>query len=461
MATVTRQVLRTGIGREQEWLRYTPVATESTSGTTTSAGAADGTTIVDTGLYSSAIDQKIRQRTVICITSGATRGERSFATGPPSTAGAVTVSPAFTAQIGSAITYEAWAPDAPHPDTIDRFIDKSLLEDCWRWIATPITWLRGGDIAEDLAVASDDLTQDGAVVWTGDGNVTVTLQEQVPPEEFVRRVIRIVATATDGAIESNPIECDPTDRKEWRIAVLCRSMATAAGAASGSGNGTEIKLIDKTNSAEITPDVALSTVNRGWTLLESNFTLPATCFQLAVQLNVETNTEVGEFAWIQLWPKGEHRISLPQRIEAKKHVGPVFIRTGTTYGKFRRAAWNGALERRDVGGTGVQLELDSDLNDQALWFYERDSFPILTSATPAATDDDNTTWATELWVRAAATYQLYRALRKRDRKGDQNWDVPESDALALLLAMQDEYGAEPMVVEDAATPAYPAVINVH
>ncbi len=548
MATVTRQSLRTRIGRDEAWMRYSPVAPDTASGTTTSAGAADGSTIVDTAIYSSAIDQLVRQRSVIRLTSGGSgtitsssvadpsiitmaaahgfadgdtvtiadhtgatpdingdhvityinattfsipinvtvggtggtatsatgrRGETSYATGPPDSSGVITVSPAFSGQVGSNVTYEIWDPDGPHPDIVDRMIDKSLTEDCWRWVPTPITFLRGGDVAEDLAVSADDLTQDGTVVWTGDGDVTLTLQDQSVPDEFVRRVIRIVATAGDGGIESDPIECDPTDRGEWRIEALCRSMATAGGAAGGTGSGTEIKIMDKTNTAEIAPTTTLSTVNRGWTLLASDFTLPSTCYQIAIQLNVETSGEVGEFAWIQLWPKNQKRISLPQRIVASKHVGGTFVRVGTIFDNFARSPWQGALDRREVGGTGVQLVLDPEIGGNALWFYERDSFPTLTTATPAAIDDDATTWAADVWVRAAVVWECYRWLQNRDRKSAQGtpggpdarpargWEKAEADALAILLAMQDEYGAEPMMVEDASIPAHRATQQVH
>lgn len=551
MATVTRQSLRTRIGRDEAWMRFSPVAPDTASGTTTASGAADGSTIVDSGIYSSAIDQLVRQRSVICITShpavtvasssvadptvittasphgfatgdsvtiaghsgsnddaavnathsitfisattfsipvdltggggtGGTatavagrRGERSYATGPPDSSGVITVSPPFSAQTIAGMTYEIWDPDGPHPDLVDRFIDKSLQENCWRWVPTPITLLRGGDVAEDLAVLADDLLQDGTVVWTGDGDVTLTLEDQSVPEEFVRRVIRILATAGDGGIESNPIDCDPVSRGEWRIEVLCRSMDSIAGAAGGSGNGTEIKLMDKTNSVEITPTTTLSTVNRGWTLLASDFTLPETCYQIAIQLNVETSGELGEFAWIQLWPRNHKRISLPQRIVAKNHVGGTFVRVGDIFDNFARAPWLGALDRREVGGTGVQILLDPALGDSALWFYERDSFPALTTSTPAATDDDATTWAADVWVRAAVAWECYRWLQNRDRKSAQGtpegpdarpargWERAEADALAILLAMQEEYGAEPMLVEDAATPAHRATQEIH
>ena len=453
----TRETIRQALGRppNTNWL--------SAFGTLSANGAADGSTIIDTSrqLYSSARDQHIRSRSVVAITSEANRGDRSYATGPPAATGTVTVNPVFSAQIDSGDKYEIWDTDGPHPDDLDLCIDAGLQRRCWRWRPTPVTWLRGGDLGDEIAVSADDLTENGTVVWTGDGNITLTLVDQEMPDEFTRRVIRIAATATDGGLESNVIECDPTDRRLWRIEALCRSMATVAGAAKGSGNGTELKILDKTNSNEITPDVALSTINRGWTLLASNFTLPSTCHQIAIQLNVETSGEVGEFAWAQLWPQGARDISLPRRIATKKRVGPVFIRRGSIYTRFRREAWSGGLERRDVGGRGVRLELGPSIGTRPLWYYEKVNYPALTTATPVATDDDNTSWAEQEWVEAAALVEAYSFLDTRDHKEyPGRWEKQLHDAEVVLAAMQVEYGAEPMAVEDAVRPRRRAFLKV-
>ena len=451
-----RETIRKGIGRTAGWL----VA----SGTLSANGAADGSTIVDTvggKLYSSARDQHIRTRSVVAITSEANRGDRSYAIGSASTAGAVTVNPVFTNQIDSGDAYEVWDSDGPHPDEIDRCIDLALAKLCWYWRITSLTWLRGGDLADEVAVNADDLTENGIVVWTGDGNITLTLQDLEMPDEYIRRVIRIVATATDGGLESSIIECDPLDRRLWWIAALCRSMKTAAGADKGTGNGTEIKIIDKTNSVEITPNEPLFTVNRGWTHLTAGFVLPANCFQIAIQLNVETSGEVGEFGPIQLWPPNGRDVSLPRRIATKNHVGPVFIRRGSTYNRFWRQPWHGSLERRDVGGRGVRLEFDPQIGTRPLWFYEKVGYLGLTTATPVATDDDNTTWAEQAWVEIAALVECYRFLETRDRKEyPGRWDEDLHKAEVRLAAAQVEYGIEPMAVEDAQNPRRRAFVKV-
>jgi len=472
MATVTRQTLRTRIGRDHAWIRQWPQAPATASGTTTDNGAADGTTLIDTASYSSTKDQQVRQGSVICITlAGGTndaRGERSYATGPPTTAGVITVSPAFTVRIDSSVTYEVWDPDGPHPDMVDRMIDVALREDCWRWIPMPVTYVPYGDFGEELAVSGSNLVDGSTTAWAGT-NATPSFVSQVPPEEFVRRAVRILATAGGGYLQSQSIDVDVDNRSLWRIEALTR--AQGAGSA---GGAAAIVLRDLTAGADITPTNALTWTRRGWGLINSNFTIPTDCNQIAIRLVTTNNAENTDWAWVQAWPTNQTRFSLPQRIASLKHVGAVFARVGDIYDNFKRAPWAGGLERREVGGTAVQLVLDPAIESTPLWFYERDSFPTLTTATPAATDDDATTWAADLWVRAAATWELYRWLGARDRKGEQGaardgtagppgrgWAAGEQKALEELLALQQEYGAEPMAVEDASTPSHAATTPVH
>lgn len=542
MATITRQALRTRIGRDEAWMRFAPGAPDTASSTTTAEGATDGTTLVDTDIYSSAIDQLVRQRSVICITShpavtvstssiadpsvittatphgfatgdsvtiaghvgsspavdgtytvtriaattfsiplnvtgdgtGGTataatgrRGERRYATGPPTTAGVITVSPAFGTQIIAGMTYEVWDPDGPHPDIVDRMIDRALREDCWRWVPMPITYVPYGDFGEELAVSTNDLVDGAVTAWTGT-NATPTLESQTPPQEFVRRVLRITDDGSGaGYLESQTIDVDPDNRAEWHIEALVR--AQGAGAAAGDAR---ITLWDKTNGAAITPTTALAWTARGWGLIKSDFTIPETCQQIAIRLVSQNVSEAADWAWVQGWPKDQTRFSMPLRIVALKHVGATFVRVGDIFGSFKRAPFDGSLDKRDVGGTGVQLEIEPAIGVHSLWFYERDAFPTLTTATPAATDDDATTWAADIWLRAAVTWECYRWLQQRDRKVEQGapeggervgrgWEQAVADAQAILLAMQEEYGAAPMAVEDASSPAHRATQPVN
>jgi len=454
---VDRQDIRNAIGEVTGW---------QIRGSTTSNGAADGTTIIaaasglDEGLYSSARDQRVGVEDVVIITESghARRGERRYATGAPDTAGTVTVSPAFGGQIVSGVDYEIWKAEGPHPDDLDRCIDRALTERCWFWRAVPITLLRGGDIGDELVVSADDLhefSSTGTKIWTGGGDITLTLEELDTPDEFTRRVIRLVGggAGADAHIESNVIEVDPTNRPNWHIRALVRSMGTVAGAAAGTGNGSEIKIMDKTNSAEISPDQALSSTNRAWTVIESNFTIPTTCHQIAVRLNVETAGEDGEFAWVQLMELQATDFPLSNRIDSKRKIGPVFERVGDEYRGFRRRQWSGSLERREAQGRGVSLHLEPAPGSRSLWFYEKVSFPVLTSSTPAATDDDNETWAAEEWIRESALLEAYEFLRRRDQHTHETrWLEEIQKQETKVLALQAEYGIEPMLTEDSPRP---------
>lgn len=457
MATVDRLTLRSRIGLRNGWMKRLEGVGELKTGTTSGAGAADGSTIVDTRIYSTARDQFVRQRDIIAITSGARRGDRRVATGPPSSAGVVTVSPTFGAQIASGVNYEVWDADGAHPDLVDSMIDLALREDCWRWLRTPITYVPYGDFGEELAVSGSELVDGSTTAWAGT-NATPSLVALTPPTEYVRRALRVTATAANGYMESQALDVDVDNRDSWWVHALVRALATAGGNAGGAAT---LVLRDLTNGADITPDEALTWTRRGWGLIESSFTIPADCNKIALRLQADANTEIADWAWVQAWPIGQRRFSLPPRIASKDWVGSVFVRKGTIFDEFRPEPWTGGLERRDVGGTGVSLYLNHAPQGRSIWFYEKDSFPTITSAPPVAADDDNTTWAVAEWVIAAAEYEIYKALARRDwKEAPGRWDERLRDAAVELGVFQERYGAEPMFVEDRPQPSYVATERV-
>lgn len=450
MPLVDRQAIRTDIGRITDWL---------ITGTTDGVGAGDGSTIVDTGLYSKARDQHVRNRSIVAIVEGNPdqRGERRYATGPPSTAGVLTVSPVFGGEIASGIDYEIWDADGPHPDDIDRAIDRALADACWYWRTTPLTDMQGGDVGDELVLDGNNIDDDlGRQLFTAT-DVTTTLPELDPPDEFARRIIRATATASPGYLEALQIDVDPDNRSGWRIESLMR-----ASSGSAAGGDARLVLYDQTNSVVFAANTdPLKWTRRGWGLLESGFTVPATCEAFSVRLQVQTSTQVGDFAWVQVWQQNQTRFSLPRRVASKRRVGPVFERTGTKFGQFARREWRGNLERREAMGRGVSLVLRPSPGSRSLWFYEKTPFPALTSSTPAATDDDAQTWAAVEWIRTAALAECYRFLWRRDRKEyPQRWVDEREDAEAELQAIQAEYGIEMLMTEDSPRPIGSAVVKV-
>lgn len=442
MSLSTRQTIRQAIGRDNGWL----IAVGSCS----SNGAAGGTTLIDnTLLYSTVRNQFIKARDVAAsVQSGdATRGQRRFITGPPSSAGVIAVSPAFSAQIDQNDDYEVWEGNGPHPDEIDRCIDKALAEACWYWRLSPITMIRGGDGEEDLVVDGSDLDAlDGTTIWSGT-NCTPAVSSPSFPDEYIRNTILLAASASPGYLESIAIDVDPNE-KNWRISAFIRSFRTGA----FDSDDARLVIVDKTNSDAIIPATTnpLRTTVGGWRLVKSNFIIPDGCQQIAIRLQVQTILYYGEFGAIQLYHRDRTVFSMERRITTKKQVGSLVVLTGDDYRQLKRNEWSGTLERREVSGRGVSLEINPSIGENMLWFYEKVSFPNLTTSTPAATDDDNETWAAEEWIKNAASFYCYEYLKKRDNRiAPDRWRSELRDARELLEVIQDDYGIEPMYVDDS------------
>lgn len=447
---IDREDIRQAIGEVTGW---------QIRGTTDSAGNAGKTTLVDSTLYSTARDQHVRNRSVVCVTSQSVadknRGVRRYATGPPDTSGVVTASPVFTVQTEDAQTYEIWLPDAPHPDVIDRCIDRALAEACWFWRPTPLTMLPGGDIIDDLTVDGADLEDAGGnTIWDGTA-VVPSVINPAPPDEFAWRAIRLTpSNATTAFTQGITLECDPDDRIQWWVSALvrCNGAVTA-----------ELRVRDITNGADITLDQGtLDWTREGWGFLESNFELPTDCEKIAVRIHAPaTGGPTVDFAWVQMQQRSQTLFALPHRIRSKRHVGPVFERRGIRFGQFKRRPWAGSLERREAMGRGVTLELSPSPGAKSMWFYEKTGFPPLTSATPAFDDDDNQTWVAKEWIRTAALAECYKFLRRRDRREQPGrWDEEYLEAQAELQALNADYGIEPMLTEDTKAPRGRAILRV-
>lgn len=447
------------MGKAKRWLKSTLGAPEHATGLADVPGSST-TVLRDVALYSTALDQLVRQRSIVRITEpgSVARGQQSYATGPPNSAGDVGLSPALANAPANNDAYEIWDPDGPHPDDFDRLADKALQEDCWYWRPMPFTNVRGGDVGDELSVSGsnivDALTAPTSVnVWTGT-TITPTLPELDFPEGYQRRVIRGTATAGNAFLESLPIDVNIDESDEWHVCAMARSMASVAGNAGGDAS---IIIRDLTNSASITPTTELRWTRRGWQVIESSFRLPAGCNRIAFRLQVVTNTQVFDLAFLQAWPTEQRAFHVPDRVGGKRQIGPLFERYGDTPNEFYPVPWDGSITRREQTGGGTMVFLEPSPAHTRLWYYEKTPFPRLTSATPAATDDDNATWAAEPWISAALEYEVFHYLKARDKKeAPGRWDQDEAEALTLLKAMQREYGIEPLLTEDSPQPTWPA-----
>jgi hypothetical protein len=438
-------------------MKQRPGVAETVSGTTSGSGAADGSTLVDSSLYSSAIPQLVRARSVIAITSGARDGDRRYATGPASSAGAVTVSPVFGAQIADSVTYEIWDADGPHPDVLDRMIDKALDEDCWYWHPRPLSVLRGSCVREGMTVSTNVLDVDGATaIWSPSAG-TVSIQTMGFPNETFRRVFRFVPSAGSDVLESEAVDADPEYRQNWRIHLIARVFA-----ANQAGGTLTPVLRDLTADADITvtwtPEATAT--RRGWALFKGTFDLPSDCNQFAVRISAASSAESAEIALCQVWNAQQRRYQCHPQVQTKGHVGNVFYWHGERFDERTAVPWMGSTERREAMGAGVSVFLGEPGNE-APWYYEKTPYPGLTTATPAATDDDATTWAPAAWVKAAVLWETYEWLAERDAlNAPGRWDERRQKALAMLLAQQAQYGIERQIVTDNRRPVGRAVRRI-
>lgn len=461
MRLIDREDIRLALGDKTGWELHGGRGAD-----TTGAGAADGSTVIDSSLYSLARDQHVRKGSVIGITESgnARRGERRYAAGVPSTAGAVTVSPVFGGQIGSGLRYEVWHPDAPHPDELDGFIDDALQESCWYWRLVPLTTLRGGDVGDELAVSGTNIIDTGdanaVIMAAGGGSPTITLPDISLPEAHARRAIRIASGAAAGVLQTLNEDVDPEFRQYREVRAILRVFPT-----SGNGASNDVARIvpyDVTNSAEIavTPSDGLEWSHRGWGQVYASFTIPATCERLAYRLVVNDVDDTGDFAAIWTHDPQQTDFFLPRRIASKKDIGQLYEIQGDVFGRYTPHQYRGTMERRDIAGYGVGLRIDPP-SSRWLWYYEKTNFPKLTTNPPAATDDDAQTWAALPWVRDAALVHAYRFLQDRDEKEHPDrWVRKLVQAEISLRAKQVKFGAEPMLVENSPRPRGRAITKV-
>lgn len=447
---IARESIRRRIGEESQKL---------IRGTCTSDGST--TTVVDSSLYSSVQDQRVRARAVVALTGGHTdRGQRRWATGPPSTAGVITVSPAFTTGGEQDETYEIWDADFLHPDDIDLAIDRALQRSCWFWRAVPLSmYYTDPEALEDNPTGSNNLELKGTstVIWNAN-SASVALNEWgYTPDEPDRLAITVQALASPGYLESNSIPVDPDRRSRWRMCGLLYKP---------NSNAQVVSIIpyDNTNGADIDTDETNSIATGEGPFIrfiETGFTLPSGCYDLTFRLHVDTNGQTGNFGWLSFWEEGQTTFHLPPNVQSKRHVGPVFRRVGDDYREFKRLPWQGQLQRREAVGRGVALELSPAPGARDLWYYHKTSFPALTSSTPAAADDDNATWAAEEWVVWASLVEVYEALRRRDREEyPTRWLEDLDEARMKLQALQADYGIEPMLTDDSSKPRGRAILRV-
>src|SRR3972149_11363240 len=136
-------------------------------GTTTEAGASDGTTLIDTtnflGVQNGVL---VLPGGFVNVTEGSTLESRPLITAPTLSGGTLT-GPAFTggAQIATGMDFEFWHRDLLNMTVVNAAVQRGLDEWCRRWVLVPLSRTVNGDW---MRTAVDPPTG-----WTGStGTVT-------------------------------------------------------------------------------------------------------------------------------------------------------------------------------------------------------------------------------------------------------------------------------------------------
>ena len=209
--------------------------------------------------------------------------------------GALTVS-AFSANVESADELEIHR--IRHPQKLLDEIDESLTEDCWYPCWTLLT-----------EVADGDMEQSHTTDWTA-SNATVTKQT-AEPSMYGKRYLRVVATSAGGYAQSNTLRVEPGDK--YHLSALARVSAAATTA--------RLQAYDITNSAEIDSE---DSVRLYPGRINFEFTVPATCYSIAIRLITVENSVTTEWDEVCLYPINASEIKLPWWLRTTQGLLKVF-----------------------------------------------------------------------------------------------------------------------------------------
>jgi len=166
--------------------------------------------------------------------------------------------------------------------------------------------------------------------------------------------------------------------------------------------GDSVKLIfyDETNSANI--ETAESDES-GWVHLEFEASVPATCEEVSVRLEAQSNGDVIYFDHITLWPVADKGIDLPTFLEFLFDIQSLFfypVGTGLA-GSTNDNAYrinegapqfyaHSQKELDDTGAGASRFYVPSRTPTNALWIKGRKPYPAFAGATDALKDVDTT-----------------------------------------------------------------------
>jgi hypothetical protein len=264
--------------------------------TSTTTGVGTTTALLDNVLGPAAQSEDfIRAWVYIAESGGPAVGEISRVTNFAPANSQLTVSPAFSAAVGTGLDYELHYKF--HPSQVHEKMNE-LLENLRRPIYVPLSLFPDGDM-ELSTTANWDETSNAAVAK----NTTNVLRG--------RRSLEVNASAANGYVASDPVYLPPSTN------VLCVADVYVDGAA----GSAILRLWDETNGIEIESG---TTNVQGWSRIKFETTTPANCEQVKGRLVAVDDTVNVYFNNAILLPQRQREFAYPSTLEYSEDYDSAF-----------------------------------------------------------------------------------------------------------------------------------------
>lgn len=478
-----------------------------------------------TRLKGLALPSTLFNNCIVRIVSGAAAGERTYVDYLDPNAGILYVNPALSVALAATDEYEIWCRGID-PDMVDRLRDDCLQKFCSQWRIVPVSQVEDGDLEDKTTVEAVAITSstnatpiavtasavhglvtgaqvsivghktntnangvwtvtvtsttvftldgsvgngagtDGYVVapngigaWTEVGSAVANKLYAVFPHAHSHRILSIShPTAASDYLESALIDVQPAE--QWFVQVVAQAYVTAT---PSTGVVATLDVYDVTNAASI--DTGTMT-GKGPDVISIQFTVPAGCYQIKLQLKAGTNAATTRWSPFALHKRGRHSFSLPPRVSARKRVGTFFTLPESNEAasvaidsKLKNAPFQ-SIERVQVGGQ-VEIYVNPQTNAFPMYYYERGYFPRLspnyfTTLNRITGDGAPVDVHKEYIIAALATRVAKYMLDKHGEEWQDDWVRASAD----FNYWEGQHGPEPRLIVEVESPLYIPQLSV-
>ena len=420
MATTTRAVLRQ---------RLSEAIGDYLSLATTSAGATDGTTLIDSGLRNLAggRDDDAFEGWYVLVTSGDASGEIKRVLQSRQANNSLTFQEAFSAQIASGATYELHRNDP----TLKHNALHRGIEELSNQIPLP---LRDETLVVDNLLTNWDFetfATSAFTGWTSTGTPTLTQNTSLVIHGDGSGSIAATG-ATEGLYQTAVVNANEVTNKQ--VTFECWVYATVADA-------VRIRILWGSASYE---SHDYHSGSDQWELQSIQVTVPTSATEITAILEVTTgNTGIFDACWMSVRPLYKYTIATSivrgphyvyQQLDRHNPLGtyvPVIRGTGPETGRILRLEGKGVLTRpsSDTATVEVGEPYVNVIVAYAAMFYNRVLLAQASQQQRARYAEDMQMWGQE----ASSLVRELRPARMSAQRSDYTWHIEEDSGGRYLV----------------------------